>query len=175
MDYMTKPLSRSDIRKLAPIFRRTFRESERGVFNVLEALEKLPDIFPKCDFIIVEDKDLPVTNPARCKPNEKGGFTIEIRNEIYCGAFERKVGAYMDHICHELSHVFLFNIGYVPEFNRSLQKEKVKQCMSVEWQAMALTGETMIPYAETTGMGVEEIMRVYHVSKAAAKYRIKLD
>lgn len=175
MDYETKPLTREDIRRLAPIFREIFGVVNEGPFPVLEALEKVPFIFPDCDFSIVENNMLPTTTPARCKPNEKGGFVIEIRDEIYRGAYEKRIGAYLGHICHEIAHIFLFNIGYVPEYNRSLKNKKIEPFRSVEWQAKALTGEVMIPYEETKGLSWRTIMDDYHVSKSAAKYRIMLD
>lgn len=175
MDYETKALCREDIRRLSPIFREIFGIKKDGEFPVLNALEKIALVFDDCDYEIVEDDALPVVTPARCKPNDKGGFTIEIRNEIYKGAFEKRIGAYRDHICHEISHIFLFKIGYVPEYNRSLGDYEVEPYKSVEWQAKALTGEVMIPYEESAGMTWEEIMEKYHVSKSAAKYRIMLD
>lgn len=175
MDYETKPLLRDDIRKLASILREIFGVEKEGSFPVLQALEKISLIFEDCGYEIVENNILPVTKPARCKPNDRGGFTIEIRHEIYKGAYERRIGAYLDHICHEISHIFLFKIGYVPLYNRSLEDKKIEPFRSVEWQAKALTGEVMIPYDESIGMTWEEIMDTYHVSKGAAKYRIMLD
>ena len=175
MDYETKELSRNDIRKLAPIFREIFGVEMEGPFPVLQALEKIRFVFDNCDFEIVEDDKLSVTTPARCKPNDMGGFTIEIRNEIYKGAYEKCIGAYLDHICHEMAHVFLFKIGYVPLYNRSLEDREIEPFRSVEWQAKALTGEVMIPYEESKGMSWREIMNTYHVSPSAAKYRIMLD
>ena len=85
MDYETKALFRNDIRRLAPIFREIFGVKKEGPFPVLQALEKVPLVFEDCDYEIVENDILPITTPARCKPNDKGGFTIEIRNEIYKG------------------------------------------------------------------------------------------
>lgn len=175
MDYETKALFRNDIRRLAPIFREIFGVKKEGPFPVLQALEKVPLVFEDCDYEIVENDILPITTPARCKPNDKGGFTIEIRNEIYKGAYEKRIGAYLDHICHEMSHIFLFKIGYVPLYNRSLEDKKIESFKSVEWQAKALTGEVMIPYEESDGMSWEEIMDKFHVSKSAARYRVMLD
>ena len=37
---------------------------------------------------------------------------------------------------------------------------------------MALAGEVMMPYESTKGMGMEEIMKKYGVSKSAAKKRL---
>jgi Zn-dependent peptidase ImmA (M78 family) len=45
---------------------------------------------------------------------------------------------------------------------------------SVEWQAMALAGEIMIPFEETIGIENEiELAKKCGVSKIAANYRIK--
>ena len=172
MDYITKSTTRNDIRRFASIFRKLFGEKDKGRFPVLDALEKVPDVFPNCDWCIVDDNEMPATIPAKCKNNDKGGFTIQIRNEIYKGAFEKHIGAYIGHICHEICHIFLFKIGFVPEYNRSFKNEVIEPYRSVEWQAKALTGEVMMPYEETQGMGRKELMDKYHVSKAAAEYRI---
>ena len=77
MDYETKPISRKMLRRMAPYVRELFEVPETGMFPVLEALEKLPDVFEGSNYRIVEDNSLPPQTMAQCIPNEKGGFTIE--------------------------------------------------------------------------------------------------
>lgn len=175
MDYKTKPLSRKDIRRFAKIFRKAFGASPIGPFPVLEALESVPDIFPGSDFLIVQDEDLPTTVPCRCIPNGKmaDSFTIEIKDSVYSGVYANQTGAYRDHICHEMCHLFLFYIGYRPFMERCYHERDLKKYESVEWQAKALCGEVMLPFNETRGYDDPEILaEIYGVSKAQAKYRI---
>lgn len=85
MDYMTKPISRKELRNLATLFRIIFESELNGSFNVLKALEILPDVFPGSSYCIVEDNDLPANIPARCSPDENGNFIVEIKNSVYQG------------------------------------------------------------------------------------------
>ncbi len=175
MDYQTKPTSRNDLRRFAKFFRRIFDVPETGSFPVLEALEKLSDVFPDCNYIIVEDDKLPPQTMAQCSPNEMGGFTIVIRETVYRGAYENGVGAFLGFICHEICHIFLFHIGFIPIFARSFDNNELPAYCSVEWQAKALCAEVMIPFEESHGMKPLEIVDRYHVSKAFATSRRKLD
>lgn len=174
MDYQTKPTSRNDLRRYAKIFRKLFDVPETGPFPVLEALELLEDVFPNCNYVIVEDSALPSRTMAQCSQNGAGGYTIEIRETIYRGAYEDDVGAFLGFICHELCHVFLFHIGFTPIFSRSFANNELPAYCSVEWQAKALCAEIMIPFEESHGMKPAEIMQRYHVSKSFAVKRCKL-
>ena len=109
MDYITKALSRKEIRIFSRIFRRLFDVNDDvSEFPVLYALEKVSDVFKDTTVSILEDNELPFNVPARCYPNESGGFTIEIKNSVYTGAYEKKIGAYLGFICHEMCHIFLY-------------------------------------------------------------------
>jgi hypothetical protein len=173
MDYKTKPTSRKDLRKYSLIVRRLFDVPETGAFPVLEALERVGDVFKNCNYIVVEDFRLPPQTMARCVPNDIGGFTIEIKQSIYDGAYEKDIGAFIGFICHEICHIFLFKIGYTPVYERSFADNTIPPYCSVEWQAKALCGEVMIPYNESKGMSVEDICTTYHCSKAFAEARRK--
>lgn len=173
MDYITQPVSRVSLRRMAPYFREIFGVKETGAFPVLEALEKVNDIFEGSTFEIVPDSHLPSTTPAQCSLNSEGGYTIEIKESVYKGAYEKKVGAYLGFICHEICHLFLFKIGYKPIHERSYADNKIPAYKSVEWQAKALCGEVMMPYDETKGMNKNQIIDNYHVSKGFASQRMK--
>ncbi len=174
MDYLTKPTSRHDLRKYSKIFRKLFRVPLTGPFPVLEVLDRLNEIPPGSRYEILEDSEFPPKTMARCFPNEDGGFTIEIRESVYNGAYERQVGAYLDFINHEICHVFLYNIGFTPILERSFGNYELPAYRSVEWQAKALCGEVMVPYEESQGMALDEIVNKYHVSKGLAKNRLQL-
>ncbi len=174
MDYKTKATSRHDLRSYAQILREIFGVPLSGPFPVLEVLDKISDVFKDCNYEIVDDKKLPPQTMARCIPNDQGGFTIEIKESIYVGAYEKQIGAFLGFICHEICHIFLFRIGFTPIFERSFENNELPAYCSVEWQAKALCAEVMIPYEETKGMSVSSIENTYHVSKAFAKNRKKL-
>lgn len=174
MDYITKPTSRKELRKFSKVFRFLFGVTDdNSPFPVLNALEILPDVFKGTTLSIVEDNDLLPNVPARCFPDEYGNFTIEIKETVYKGAFEKQIGAYLDFICHEICHIFLFKIGFTPVVERSFGNNEIPPCKSVEWQAKALCGEVMMPYYATAKMTCQEIITKYHVSKASANYRKK--
>ncbi len=175
MDYETKPTSRKDLRRFAMYFRKLFDVPLTGAFPVLEALDKLSDIFEGCDYVIVDDKKLAPQTMARCTPNDKGGFTIEIKETVYWGAYKKRIGAFLGFICHEICHVFLFKIGFTPLYKRSFEDNEVPAYCSVEWQAKALCAEVMIPYDESKGMKPKQIVEIYYVSQAFAINRRKLD
>lgn len=175
MDYETKPTSRNDLRRYSVYFRKLFDVPETGPFPVLEALDKVNDVFDDCGYVIVEDKKLPPQTMAQCVPNEIGGFTIEIKNSVYQGAYEHNVGALRGFICHEICHIFLFKIGFTPIYARSFADNELPPYRSVEWQAKALCAEVMIPFEESIGMMPKMIIEKYQVSQAFAKARRKLE
>lgn len=170
MDYITKPVSRNRLRQYALIFRDLFDVPDEGPFPVLEALEKLPDVFEGSTYIVVEDDAMPKNVVAQCVKNDGKGFKIEIKQYIYDGALDR-IGAYCGFILHEMSHIFMYEIGYTPILQRSF--EEAPLYCSVEWQVKAITGEIAMPYEETQGMSVPEIMKKYNVSKGFAKKRLR--
>lgn len=175
MDYQTKPTSRKDLRRFSKILRSVFGVPPEGAFPILFVLDKLHLIFKDCTYDIVEDDKLPPKTMAQCTPNDDGGFIIEIKSSVYKGAYEGNSGACLGFICHELCHVFLFKIGFRPIYERSFDDSELPAYCSVEWQAKALCAEVMIPYEESHGMTVQELVDTYHVSQAFAKARRKLD
>lgn len=139
----------------------------------IHVLDKIPDVFDGSNYIIVEDKELPPKTMAQCTPNNAGGMTIEIKQSVYEGAYKHHTGAFLDFICHELCHVFLFAIGYTPIYSRTFEEGELPAYRSVEWQAKALCGEVMIPYEESRGMNAKMIQEIYQVSEKSARYRCK--
>ena len=174
MDYITKPLSRKQIRFFANIFREIFGAEPTGRFPVLDALDIFPEVFPGSYYEVVENSELPDNVPARCIPTGPETFIIQIAESVYSGAYERNVGGFNAHILHEMCHAFLYAIGYTPLLNRSFKNGVIKPYESVEWQAKALCGEILMPYEETKGMPVSKLMLNYGVSKDAAKKRFSI-
>ena len=175
MDYKTKSTSRRDLRKYAKLLRHLFDVPETGAFPVLSVLERLGDVFKNCNYIVLDDSRFQPQTMARCVPNDYGGFTIEIKQSVYDGAFEKQIGAFLGFICHEICHIFLFKIGFTPIYERSFEDNILPAYCSVEWQAKALCAEVMVPYHESAGMGAKLICKIYHCSKAFADARIKLE
>lgn len=173
MDYKTKPLSRKEIRKMAIILRKRFHIDPYVPFPVLEILDKLSDVFKGCKYVILPDEKFPKNVKARCCPNNEGGFTIEIPEYIYEGAYQKKIGAYLGFICHEICHIFLFKCGFTPYYERCFHDRELRPYESIEWQAKALSGEVMMPYETTQNRTVRWIMSHYNVSKGFATTRQK--
>jgi len=174
MDYLTHPTSKKALRKMAREFRSFCDVSQQGPFPVLFILERLRDLFFGCDYIVLPDNQFPKKTMARCKENDMGGYTIEIKESVYNKAYEGS-GAHLGFICHELCHVYLFNNGFKPIYEKSFKPHSLRPFESVEWQAMYLCGETMIPYKESIGMSQHEIINYYHVSKSYAKSRVDMN
>ncbi len=172
MDYQAKPISRQDLRRLSRCFRKLFGVPEYGPFPVVEVLDRVGDVFKGSGYIVVADTELPPHTMAQCSANDMGGYTIEIGESVYMGAY-RHIGAYRGFICHELCHVFLFSIGYTPIVARSFSDNVIPSYRSVEWQAKALCGEVMVPFKESTGMSQEDIITRYQVSRGFAIYRCR--
>lgn len=103
MDYETKPTSRKDLRQYAKFVRYLFNFPATGPFPVLDVLDRLGDVFPNCSYIIVEDKAFPPQTMARCIPNDTGGYTIEIRQSVYDGAYEKHVGAFQGFVSKDFT------------------------------------------------------------------------
>lgn len=152
------------------IFRELFGVSENEPFPVMDSLERLPDVFPGCYYYVVEDNALPKNVVAQCVKNEEIGFTIEIKQSVYDGA-KKGIGAYLGFILHEMSHIFMYEIGYRPILQRSFSGIPI-YCQ-VEWQVKAITGEIAMPYESTKDMSISEIMKKYHVSKGFARKRLQ--
>lgn len=175
MDYKTKALGRGTIRRFSIYMRELFDVSETGSFPVMDVLDKINDVFPGSNYIIVEDDSFDNKTMARCMENEAGGYTIEIKESVYMGAYTKGIPAYIGFIMHEICHVFLFYLGYKPIFERSFEDNTIERCCSVEWQAKALCGEVMIPFEESKGIKRDDLMKKYKVSKGMANFRRQLD
>lgn len=170
LDYKTNALSRKEIRFYARYFRKLFDVSPEEPFPVLEALEKVPDVFEGSSVEIVEDNKLSANVMCICKQNNFGAYTILIKQSVYEGAYEKGIGAYLGFILHEICHLFLLTIGYTPIYARSFENKTIPAYCSVEWQAKALAGEIMIPYDECKNLSIQEIRNRYHVSYSFAAY-----
>ena len=170
MDYLTKPTSKKDLRRMAKELRKYCGVPQHGAFPVLHILDKLRDLFVGCDYIILSDDQFPHNTMARCKLNSLGGYTIEIRESVYKNAWHGS-GADLGFICHEICHIFLFSKGFTPIFERSFRSNSLPAYRSVEWQAKYLCGEVMIPYKESIGMTQQDIINTYQVSRSYAKSR----
>lgn len=174
MDYKTKPVSRKELHCFALFLRELFDVPPTGKFPVLTVLDRLGDIFPNCNYEVVEDNLLPTQTVAQCIENGLGGFTIEIKEYVYNGAY-KGIGAYRGFICHEICHILLHTIGYKPVLECSFENNKLRAYESVEWQAKALCGEVMIPFEESRGMNVKTLINTYGVSKGFAEKRILIE
>lgn len=180
MDYKTKPISRNDLRAIARWFRHQFKCKNKFRFDVIDAFERIHQLFPQITTEVVEDESNDVITdlsvPAACNPDMKGNYHIAVRERIYEGAC-RGVGGYRAHIMHEICHAILCLFGFKPDLslNRTFKNNEIEpRYCSMEWQAKALAGEILVPYEETIGMSLRKIRFLCTVSEPLAKYRLFL-
>ena len=173
MDYETKSTNRIELRLLAKLFRSMCGFTMDQPIDPVLLLDRLPELenFNNARYEVVYDSELPTNVPAQCNINEDG-YIIQIKESVYMGAFEKKIGGHRMHIMHEIMHIFADKVGFKPIFSRRLTNE-IHSFRSLEWIVMALAGEVMMPYEATLKMSVKRIMKIYGVSKSAAEKRRK--
>ena len=174
MDYKTKPISRKDLRAIARWFRHQFKCKNKFRFDVINAFERIHQLFPQITTEVVESESTDViTNlnvPAACNPDMNGGYHIAVREHVYEGAC-RGIGGYRAHILHEMCHAILCLLGFTPILDRAFNNNEIEPCyLSMEWQAKALCGELMIPYEKCKSLSLKQIMSRTNSSKEQAKY-----
>ena len=174
MDYRTHPISRKRIRTISKSVRAFFGYGEKDRIDPLRCLDILLLKKPNISYEVIKDNKLPDNVAAECKMMPNGGYKISIKETVYYNAYKGE-GASRDHIMHEISHVILFLLGYTPLIESAYSNRELDAYESVEWQAKALCGETMIPYEETDGMIPDEIIKEYGVSVSQALYRWKMN
>ena len=178
MDYKTKGISRRKIRAIAKAIRRLFSCNNKYYFDVIKAFETLPILFPEVTTKIIGNNDISeikdVDIPGACIPDFKGHYSILIREWVYNAACNQQGGCRC-HIAHEMSHFFLFRLGYTPNVERAFANNTLNRYESAEWQAKALAGETLVPYENTINMKIDSIMHRCNVSRECAELRRKLD
>ena len=173
MDYETKPAQRKELRLYAKLFRSICGLNSDEPVDPVSLLDRLRDMegFGDVRYEVLYNNNLPGNVPAQCTKDEDG-YLIQIKDSVYTGAYEKKIGGHRMHIMHEIMHVFADKIGFQPIFTRKLTKETPCYC-KLEWIVMALAGEVMMPYEATKNMNVTELIKNYGVSKAAAEKRLK--
>lgn len=170
MDYKTKPTSRDELRTIAQWVRLIYDCNRERWFDVIRAFELTPLLFPQVTCTVVEDDKLPNGIMGRCKPDLNGHYLIEMKESVYNDAVEGKGGP-RAHVLHEICHAILCLLGFTPVLECSFKDFELRPCESMEWQAKALCGEILIPYGETQGLSVRQIMNKCGVSQECAALR----
>lgn len=172
MDYETKATNRRELRLYALLFRSICGFTPDECIDPIALLDRLPDLegFEDVRYEIVYGNELPKNVPAQCTLTDDG-YLIQIKDTVYIGAHEKKIGGHRMHIIHEIMHVFADKLGFKPIFSRQLTKD-IPVYRRLEWVVMALAGEVMMPYDASKGMTVEQLKNTYGVSDAAAKKRL---
>ena len=173
MDYETKATNRYELRLYSKLFRSICGLSESEPVDPVRLLDKLPDFegFEDVRYEIVYNNVLPKNVPAQCSVDDSG-YLIQIKESVYTGTSEKKVGGHRMHIMHEIMHAFVDKLGFKPIFSRQLTQD-VPVYKRIEWIVMALAGEVMMPYEATEKMSIGDLMNEYCVSESAAKKRVK--
>ncbi len=168
MDYESKlSLSRIQIRKISKFVRKMLK-IKTVKFPVLKALERLIDKFPKnLYYRILPDDKFEVNVMAELVPEGNEVYCIKLRETVY----EKAVNgdrASLGFICHEMCHfilIHIFDAGPVMLLNKSglvyartFKEKELLRYKSMEWQAMALCGEIMIPYEKCKDYSFKRIV-----------------
>ncbi len=183
MDYESRSfLSRVQIREISKFARRLLK-IKTVKFPVLKALERLIDKFPNnLYYRILPDDKFETNVMAELVPKGNDVYCIKIRETVY----EKAVNgdrASLGFICHEMCHFILIHIfdagpvlykgenGLV--YARSLKDKELPRYKSMEWQAMALCGEIMIPYEKCKNYTFKQIVSRIDSSNEQTKYFLR--
>ena len=183
MDYESRlSLSRIQVREISRFARRMLK-IKTVKFPVLKALERLIDKFPNnLYYRILPDDEFETNVMAELTPEGDDVYCIKIREKVY----EKAVNcdrACLGFICHEMCHfilIHIFEAGPVLKVNesglvyaRSFKDRELPLYKSMEWQAMALCGEIMIPYEKCKKYSFRQIVSRTHSSDEQTKYFLK--
>lgn len=183
MDYESRlSLSRIQVREISRFARRMLK-IKTVKFPVLKALERLIDKFPNnLYYRILPDDEFETNVMAELTPEGDDVYCIKIREKVY----EKAVNcdrACLGFICHEMCHfilIHIFEASPVLKVNesglayaRSFKDRELPLYKSMEWQAMALCGEIMIPYEKCKKYSFRQIVSRTHSSDEQTKYFLK--
>ena len=183
MDYESRlSLNRIQVREISKFARRMLK-IKTVKFPVLKALEKLIDKFPNnLYYRILPDDEFETNVMAELVPEGNDIYCIKIRETVY----EKAVNgdrASLGFICHEMCHfilIHIFDAGPVMYLNksglayaRSFKDKELPRYKSMEWQAMALCGEIMIPYKKCKDYSFKQIVSRTYSSDEQTKYFLK--
>lgn len=176
MEYETiVGLSRQQIRDIAEWIRKFFC-IKTLCFPVMKVLNLIELKFPDQVYHIVEEDSLFEKDcMAYLSAEEDDCYCIHIRRTVYEGACKGH-RSHLSFINHEIAHFFLVHVcGVKPRYNATgkpiVYARKVVPCYrSTEWQAMALSGELMIPYDKCKDMTFDQIVAKTKSTDSQTKY-----
>lgn len=183
MDYESrKSLSRTQIRAISQFIRKVLK-IKTIKFPVLKVLEKLVDKFPNnLYYRVLSDDEFETNVMAELIPEGNDFYCIRIRETVY----EKAVNgdrARLGFICHEMCHfilIHIFEVGPVTYVNksgliyaRSFKDKELPRYKSMEWQAMALCGELMIPYEKCKYYSFKQIVGRTNSSNEQTRYFLR--
>lgn len=183
MDYESRrSLSRIQIREMSKFIRKILRIKTIKFF-VLKALEKLIDKFPNnLYYRILRDDEFETNVMAELIEEGNDVYCINIRETIYEKAVKGD-RASLGFICHEMCHfilIHIFDAGPVLYMNESgltyakrFKNKELPLYKSMEWQAMALCGEIMIPYEKCENYSFKQIVNKTCSSDEQTRYFLR--
>lgn len=166
--YVSKPLSRWDIRNYSFGIRKIMHLDNHIWFPIVEFFEVMPEWFAQSNFYteIVDDAEMPLNIHAEYDLQTN---SIKIKNSVYEGAC---AGSGRDRMtmAHEIGHFLIIRQNGV-QLCRSFS-EQVPTFQDPEWQAKCFAGELLIPAQLVRGMPAEKIAEECGVSLEAAIYQL---
>lgn len=164
-DYRAAPLSRDDICEVANRLRAALGFSERPALPIVKVLEYgLPQLIDGFNYEIVADDELPgreaETYPAGCE--------IVLSQSTYRKACRG------DHhsrftLAHEMGHLFLHTPRTISLAHGEDSLASPRTYEKPGWQADAFAAELLAPVSLIREMGVDEISRLFIVSRIVAE------
>lgn len=181
MDYETSYiLTREQIRDISLLFRKMFKV-RTILFPVMKILDLLEQRFSENLYYYVDDDenfDRRVMAALETEEDDNH-FHIRIRESVYNKALKGD-RACIGYICHEMCHFILIYIcGIGPKqyisaegisYARSVETKSIPAYKSMEWQAMALCGEVMIPFERCKNYSLNQLISRTKSSTKQAKY-----
>lgn len=162
-NYMVEPKSRTDLRRLAYIFRKHLHLDDVLHFPIVELLDVMTELFDDFNYEVVEDNVL--SKKVHADTDIRTGH-IRIKESVYEGACNGEGRDRMT-IAHEIGHYFtLCFCGF--KLERNFSGVKIPAFCDPEWQAKCFAGELMVPTHLVKDMTAYEIADRCGVSYDAA-------
>lgn len=166
MSYIARAISRSNMRELAELIRKSIGFEKKPYFPIVEFMEfVMPEMFPGFNYEIVDDCDLSglegLTIPEK--------NLIQLPNKVYCDAAFGKGRARFS-VAHEVGHYITIDSGSVV---LARVGSTVPAYRNPEWQANAFASEILMVPSLSIDMSIAEISKVFGVSNIAANVHIE--
>ena len=167
--YISEPMSKIKIRRIANDFRKLLGIEETKYVEVVKYLDEMIKYDPMYDYEIVEDCEM---GPSKQADIDVINHKITIKQSVYDGACNGNKTDRMT-IAHELGHFVLVCILGI-RFAKNLDKRGyVETFRDPEWQATVFASEFLAPISLITNTSPKNISNEYGITERAAKSQLR--